>query len=146
VFRRWDRVQPLKVVPGHRDWWWSRYNDEVRERAMSFLKRAAAGEGQKDAKRTTDDLKWAAAHPALSEYLTLDKYPDGGQRQTSTLLVFYEAPEWKGCLRDRDTARTLWCSSGSLPELFEAIDEMLQSDDAPWRKDRPQQHQGGKKK
>lgn len=146
LFRRWDREQPIKVFKCHRLWFYALERQEVKEKAMAYLKRAAAGEGAKEARRSQDDLAWAAAHPALNEYLTADKYPDGGQRTTATLLLFYEAPEWKACLRDRDTARTLWCSAGSLPELFEAIDGMLQSDDAAWRKDRPQQHNGGKKR
>lgn len=136
ITRRWDRVQPVRIDRGHLSWWGALRSDYTGELAMGFLKRASEMDAQKAQKRSGDDLKWATAHPALNEYLTLDKYPDGGQRQTATLLIFQEGLEWKACLRDRDTARTLWCSAASVPELLEALDEILQSDDAQWRKDR----------
>lgn len=113
---------------------------------MAWLKRAAEQDARKQAARSGDDTKWATAHPALHEYLTADKYPDGGLRQTATLLVFCEASEWKACLRDRDTSRTLWISSQSLPELLEALDEVLQGEDAQWRRDKPHNQGGGKKR
>jgi len=144
--RRWDRAHPVRVGIGHLSWMPILETPEVKEQCMAWLKRVIASEASKQEELQGQALAWATTHPALHEYLTAEKYPDGGQRMTATLLVFVEGTEWKGCLRDRDTSRTLWASAGSLLDVIETLELILQSDDAQWRKDKPQQQWQGKKK
>jgi len=146
VVRRWDRESPVRIRVGHVTWSPILTAPETKELAMAWLKRVVASETGKQEELQGPALEWATTHPALHEYLTLEKYPDGGQRQTATLLLFVEGTEWKGCLRDRDTSRTLWASAGSLLDVIETLELILQSDDAQWRKDKPQQQWQGKKK
>jgi hypothetical protein len=146
VVRRWDRESPVRIGIGHVSWFPLLSHPDVKEKAMAWLKRVVASEASKQEELQGPALAWATTHPALHEYLTMEKYPDGGQRQTATLLLFVEGVEWKGCLRDRDTSRTLWVTAGSLLDVIETLEVMLQSDDAQWRKDKPQQQWQGKKK
>lgn len=111
---------------------------------MSFLKRISEADGAKRAVASKAAAEWAKRYPALNEYLTLTSYPDGGQRQTATVLLFCEDGVWKGCLRDRDTSRSLWVTSGSPSEVLDDLEATLKTDTAEWRKDKPF-HSGPKK-
>lgn len=110
---------------------------------MSFLKRKAEIQGAEKRTASADHVRWTQKHAALAEYLTAEEYPDGGKRQTSTVLIFMEGGEVKACLRDRDTDMSLWVTSGSVPDVLLALESALQSDDAQWRKNATY---GGQKK
>jgi hypothetical protein len=88
--------------------------------------------GKAAARMVTDN--WMSVHPALSEYLTLDRWEDGTERETATLLLFAEDGLWKACLHDRAEGRTAWVSSGTVTGLLERLEEGCASDDLEWRK------------
>lgn len=79
----------------------------------------------------------AAAHPALWEYLTVDVFEDGTERQTSTLLLFAERGLIKGCLKDRSVNRALWASAATVTGLLEVLEEALSTESGDWRAERP---------
>lgn len=100
----------------------------------------AAGAAKRDAMSATA-AQWAASHPAIWEYLTLDTLDDGKERVTSMLCVFYEAGVVKVALQDRQEGLSLWVSSQSIPEALEALESRLQAGDGEWRQSRGQQQQ-----
>lgn len=136
VARAWDREAPIRIAVLPR-WWVTSYlwglGGDV---PMGFLKRVTAGEGEKRVATSKEATQWAGKHPALYEYMTAVTYPDGGQRKTSTLLLFWEDGIWKGCLKDRDAGRSLWVTAGSPQEVLADLEVTLQSDVAEWRKDK----------
>lgn len=143
---RLGRVSPIRMVEVPHRVGPLGLSDEQREWIMSFLRRAAAGDVQAATALTKAATEWAKKYPALHEYLTVTKYPDGGQRQTATLLAFVDGAEWKVLLKDRDTSQGLWTASGSLGEALDDLEAMLKSPAPPWKKDKPTHSTGGKKK
>jgi len=77
---------------------------------------------------------FAERRPALAEYLTLTKYPDGSDRIPSTMIVLIEAGRFKVCLSDRDLSRSLWITGDSLDSCLASLDEELQLGTADWRR------------
>jgi hypothetical protein len=136
VVRVWDREHPIHVQPACPQWarwaWWRKPEECV----MSYLKREVEVDTRRRLEANVEAKKWAERHPALWEYLTSTKYPDGGARQTSTLLLFVEDGVWKACLKDRDTGRSLWIASGSPTEAMTDLELTLAAGDAEWRKDK----------
>lgn len=145
VFRCWDSTTPLAVCHVPLAAFPRVYRGEEDERVMSFLQRQAAGDQAKRVQMSAAGREWAAKHPAVTEYLTATTYPDGGQRQTATAMVFVDQGEWKVCLRDRDTHRTLWVTAGSLAELFTTLEMTLQGGSAEWRQEKAWEKPRGKK-
>lgn len=95
------------------------------------------GDDGKDGSRPVDCAGmqlFASERPALYEYMTLSKYPDGSQRETSTLLVLCEMGRFKLCLSDRDRGRSLWTTAESIEEGLASLDEDLQLGTADWRR------------
>lgn len=72
--------------------------------------------------------------PAVVEYLTATAYPDGSQRERSTISLFLEDGVVKACLSDRDQARTLWRSGASVEDALMAVESAVADGTADWRK------------
>lgn len=71
------------------------------------------------------DEAFSKKYPAVFEYLTEALWPDGKQRQTSTLLVLCEEGSWKACINDRALSRTGWCSAKTFLELLQTLEAGL---------------------
>lgn len=113
---------------------------------MSFLERAARVKEQAQAVMMDADDKVAKACPALWEYLTATAWPEGGERETATVLIFVEDGTFKGCLNDRANSRSGWASADSFTGLLDALEGKLQTSEMDWRKNRTQHQSQGKKK
>lgn len=75
------------------------------------------------------------AYPCILEHLTEAKYPDGSERQTSSLVVVADTQSWRVCLSDRDNSRVMWKTGSTLQEALDAIELGLMGDDpSDWRK------------
>lgn len=146
VVRPAHETTPLAVVRYPRRWVDALPDEVRREAIMSFLKRKAELAQGKHSATSAEFETWVVDHPALGEYLTATTYPDGGQRQTATVLVFVEDGVVKGCLRDRDTDMSLWASSGSIQGVLEALDAALAEPNPAWRKNQSWGQKGAKKK
>lgn len=72
--------------------------------------------------------------PAVVEYLTAVCYPDGSNRERSTISVFIEDGVVKVCLSDRDQARTLWRSGVSVEDALMALESCVVDGTADWRR------------
>lgn len=143
--RAWDAVAPIAELVVPTRWMLWIYRGLGDDRVMAYLQRVAKQDGERRVELSTLGREWAKRHPALQEYLTETKYPDGGERKTSTLMLFVDAGEWKGCLRDRDTSRTLWVTAGSLPELLTTLEATLASGGGDWRQEKAWEPRRGKK-
>jgi len=145
-FHAWDREYPIAVLKVRRGDVWGVYSGIHWEEVMSFLKRASAADQSKRQASQEKSAEWSLRHPALSEHLTATTYPDGGQRTTSTLLLFFDDGVWKACLKDRDQGRSLWHSTDSPGAILDELEALLQGEDQEWRKDREWSPTGGQKK
>lgn len=72
-------------------------------------------------------------YPILAAYVTQERYPEGGFRQTSTLLFFVERGQLKVCLSDREGHRSLFRASNSIDGCLEALEQALANDTADWK-------------
>ena len=79
------------------------------------------------------DADFAAECPAIWEYLTLDRYPDGKRRQRATLTVLVEDGVWKYCLNDRGQHRSCWATGRTHEEARRALEATLASGTPSWR-------------
>jgi len=136
IVRVWDRPAPLYVVPACPRWAVGAWQRVPEGCVMGFLQRAAEGDSTRRVESNVESREWAKKHPALFEYLTELKYPDGGSRTTATLLLFVEDGVWKACLKDRDTSRSLWMAAGSPQEVMRDLEAALASGEVDWRKDK----------
>lgn len=84
------------------------------------------------------DEVMAKKFPALLEYLTETRWPDGKPRVTSTVLILCEDGYFKACVNDRANSRTAWCSAKSYAELLVALEKGLQESSLEFRAPRPQ--------
>jgi len=111
-------------------------SEEVR--AVSVLHRVeGGGNGQPRPPAAVGD-PFAKENPALWEYLTVDRWPDGKVRETATITIMFEEGRWKGCLHDRANSRSCWRSGASLSELIASLEDAMTDPAAEWRKSRPQ--------
>jgi len=143
VFRCTSHEHPVGVWIGPQELIVGMPSDKVEGRLMSFLRRKAEMNSAKLNAASGKAAEWGAQFPALWEYLTSDKYPDGGKRQTSTLLLFVDGGEFKAALRDRDTGHTLWVTSATIEDALIDLEASLTSESPQWRKS---EYGGGAKK
>lgn len=98
-----------------------------------WIRREGAAPSGKVMQPSPDEVEWFMEHPALCEHLSLDRWEDGTSRETSTLLVFWDAGAWKVCLNDRSGGRVAFLSGSSPTSLLEALERSLQEDSLDWR-------------
>lgn len=129
-------------------WDWNAMSEEWEGGVMSkFLKRLKETVNKGPGGPAAVDPEWSKKYPAIVEYMTLVQDDDKNERETSTLLIFAEAGVWKACLGDRETGYTLWASGGTVEELLESLEAILQSPRPGWRlkgKRLPKGKEGGK--
>lgn len=116
----------------------------VEEMLMRYLKSALKGaNGQTTLSQCQDDWLGKFA-PALAEFCTCPKGPDGKERETSTLTVFYEDGQCKVCLGERNYNLSLWASGATLMEALMALEARLTAPVVEWRsrgqKNGPKRH------
>jgi hypothetical protein len=63
---------------------------------------------------------------------TLDD--EGKPRQTATMTIVCEDGKWKGGIKERDHAMSLWRAGDTLVGLLEALEKALAEGSADWKK------------
>jgi len=136
IFVRWTG-RLLRQV----DYPWSTINaltPEARRRIfMDFFKKPLANGipvGSNGQTPTPPGLNERA--PTLAHFLCDASWPDGEERQRSTIVVFVEDGMFKACLSDKDSGTSLWASCRSFDDLLEALEARLTDDRPDWRKAR----------
>lgn len=126
---------------------WVPEEDGIRwERCMaSFIEKALAARAKikKGGKRGPE--KALAEFPALVEFLTVDKLPNGSARTPSALSLSMDDGVCKGCLKERDEGLILWASADTFQGVLEALEAQLTSEAPDWRPDRWAKGGKGKK-
>jgi hypothetical protein len=98
-----------------------------------------------ESERTPIDMAFQRSCPALWEYLTQGKYPDGSPRQKSSLLLFPQDGAFKIMLKDPDAGRCLWAASPTITGLFTVLEGALNEPQPDWRVDRKAPGQSAKR-
>lgn len=102
-----------------------------------FLKRREHGEQAKKAMAEAGieaaDPVFAKAHPALSEFLSLEEWEPGVERARGTLTLFFEDGCFKASVNDRDGERVAFVTKRGHKALLDAIEKGLATDSLDWR-------------
>jgi len=116
-----------------------------KDKVMAFVVRKVTQAAAQEAAIPSALRLWAGEFPALFEYLSADKYPDGQQRERAMICLFIEGGAVKAVLQDRDNDRSLWVTGGAVTAVLESL-ETKAADPAceDWRA--AKQYGKGKKK
>lgn len=99
------------------------------------IKKPAGGGGQAPPGCTPiDGGAFSDDYPVLWDYLSCGEYDDKSRRELSSLVLFLDEDAWKACLNDRDLSRVCFASGNSLEEVLGALEGMLATGSADWRR------------
>lgn len=101
---------------------------------MGMFKKAFGQSTAKLSDRAGEDSELATKFPTVEGFLCLLKDDDGKARQTCTLTVVVEDGKWKGGLKERDHAMSVWRAGDTLEGLLEALEKCLADGSADWKK------------
>lgn len=99
----------------------------------SFLKRFEGTPAEKSKAAKCTDAHFAKSYPAVAEYLTAIAYPDGQQRATAAIYLFFEGGRFRASLNDRDQELVVWADSDTFVGLLEALEGLVSDSKCPWR-------------
>lgn len=102
-----------------------------------ILKRRTSGEkAAKDVasiRLETTDPPFAKAYPALAEFLSLEEWEAGVERERGTITLFWEDGLFKASINNRDSQEVAFVTKGTHKTLLEAIEKGLATDSLDWR-------------
>jgi len=124
------------------EWWSSQMGDKKNASHSCFVQKALATQAAGAGGSAASDADLAATCPALHEFLTLSRLPDGKARQTATLSLFVEGSLWKAVLNERENNLTLWATAESLQGLWAELELRLTAEVVDWRPGRRQEGYG----
>lgn len=138
---------PIQVVLWE-DYHWNPDAEELPGAGVwSMLdKRAPTMVGEAGVPVTPPDEQSAKKFPTLHSHLTQGKWPDGSDRETSTLNVWYDGSIYKAMLRDRSEGMVLFVACPSLVKLLDTLEGAVADPRADWRTDKNGGSPKGKKK
>jgi hypothetical protein len=124
-----------KVYPGH--FGFRPGAPRRRSPCMAIHRRSApAAGGSESALTPRSQGEYWDRLPAVLEFLSASRWPDGASRSTGTVMVFFEAGFWKCWVHDRDAAQGAFLSARTLPELMQEVEEAVATGKGDWRADR----------
>jgi hypothetical protein len=103
------------------------------EMAESFLHRRESSPVGAGPATIETDAEGAKMFPALHEFLTADRWPDGKERVTGSVQFFLDRGRVKLCLSDRDQRMVLFATVESLCVALEAAEDALRDPKGDWR-------------
>lgn len=107
--------------------------EEVVMLELSFLKKAKAKADASDGQWEMTDPAWAGKYPHLAVFMWANLDEDGEPRQRSALKIMVESGQWKACLIDAQTRKSLWVTLKAPEEAFKALDKALAANEPDWR-------------
>lgn len=137
LVREWKRsrmVNSTLMIPS--EFWAEMDWDQRKAMLMSFLSKGKPEYVSAGSNAPAEDADFAERYPALSEYMSSAKYPDGSKRQVSRLGIFVDTDGWKAQLRDVDRGLVIWATDRSFLGVLEALEGLLISERPPWREDK----------
>lgn len=132
VIRQLDG-QIVAKQPYSRVAWIVRSSDDMHEDCMSFLTKQAEKDARSAASASRDGMKFQERFAAIVEWTTSTEFPEGGERQTATVMILSEDGVYKCCLNDRQNSRSLWVSGPSLLDALDALEAILRAGTGEWR-------------
>lgn len=80
--------------------------------------------------------EFARLFPTLADYMYDMAFADGEPRKPATVTIMAgDNSNLKMVLNDRQEAMSLWATGTTLADLFLTMETLLNTEDAPWRKD-----------
>lgn len=151
VFREYTYLVYVKVFSGATlctrtiptEWWSFQMGDKKNAVHTTYVQKALATKAGGPGGSQATDADLSAACPALHEFLTLSRLPDGTARQTSTISLFVEGSLWKAVLNERESNLVLWATGESLQGLWSELEARLTAEVVDWRPGRRQEPQMG---
>jgi hypothetical protein len=74
------------------------------------------------------------AYPAILEFLTVERWPDGKPRKPGTFSVFFQEGKMKCWINDKDADVSACLSAGSVLDLLGLVEAGLVSGSLDWRR------------
>lgn len=107
-------------------------------RSASVAIEAVAGQGVGGASVT-------GVYQGIVDFVSMTLWDDGQKRRACSFSVFYEGGAWKAWINDKEQDRTACVAAGSFPTLLQAIERVVVTDQADWRRPTPKGEQGRRK-
>lgn len=98
-----------------------------------FEKKPPRGQSATPGADLPADPVFPSRYPVIWEYLTINRYDSGESRQTATLMLLVEGGQWKACLNDRESTRSLWVAGDAMEGVLGALERALDDPGAAWR-------------
>lgn len=87
----------------------------------------------KGASESASDADFTARWSSVAMLMMTAKGDDGRPRQTSTLTFVCEQGLWKGGVKDKDHAMSLWRSADTMAGVLDALEKALDDGTADWK-------------
>jgi hypothetical protein len=115
-------------------WLWDSVPYRVKEDfVVTFLRKLKASDIRGPGGVMAEDPQWAKDYPALHEWMTALRGPDGKPRQVCTLTVFAAEGAWKAFLNERDAGMYLAATGDSVAAVLAILEGLLVAPETPWR-------------
>jgi len=112
---------------------------DLYEMGMQFLRKRVATDAAGTQPVVLDPNKHGMAKlPALYEFLAAGQWDDGTDRETGTMLIWFDTGAFHCMLRDRDGGMVSFGSADGFSRLLDRMDEAIRGDTLEWRPERSQ--------
>jgi hypothetical protein len=104
------------------------------KKRISYLRKLAADSGNGQIAVLAAPPELVLVYPAISEYLTSLAFPDGSERETSTITLLIEDGKIKAALNDRANSRSIWRSGDTVEEVLACLEAAVADERSSWRR------------
>lgn len=103
------------------------------KKRQSVLRKVAEAAGSNNGCSLVVPAELSTEYPAIAEYMSSVAWPDGSEREVSTLTFLLEDGKLKGCINDRANQRGLWRSGDTFAEVLACLECAVSDDRSTWR-------------
>jgi len=98
-----------------------------------IVKRPANQTETEKATGAPDDAGFMKLYPTIWEYMTHDKYDDGGARERSTLKIRVTEGQWLMALNDEENRQSVYTQGNTMADTLKALEKGLRDGTAVFR-------------
>jgi hypothetical protein len=109
------------------------WRDAFRRKIMGVFDKLPSSNGKAGSGPLPEDSDFLEAWPGLWELMTETKYPDGKDRERSSLTVFIEEGSFKLCISERTRELSCWATGPTFKRALDALEGRVVSDSPEWR-------------